>query len=768
MAPGSIYGQRITIGTEETINGVKEKDFRDYYNKWYVASNATVIVLADTDPQIVVKAINESFSSLPTKPKPTSQDVGIKPYEKSFAIVTSDPELRSAEVRIMRIEKGRPPVTTVPQMRAELVEQIGSSAFNRRMGDKVAKGGTSYQNISASTGTDSRVIYTAEVSARAPGEKWKDALKDMALELRRAQVFGFTQREIDDVNKELISGAERAVETESTVPAQQMIARINNDLAAGEPTMSASQRVEFFKKLLPSITPEEVAKQFATDTDTKTVAFVAVLPSNADVPTEAQLLELGTAALKVEPSKDIEEARKTELLSTLPAPGKVAEGTLNEPTKVWSGRLSNNALVNYRFMDERKNEVSINISLIGGEVLETASNRGITRAAELAWSRSATQHLSSTDIREIMNGKKVSVRGGGGFGGGRGGGGGRRGGGGGGGAGDSISLNISGSPAELETGFQLAYLLLTEPKIEAGAFEQFQTMSKQMLQESAKNPMMYGMRLVAQAPYPESEVRVRTMTMEQVDALSMPAAQAWIEKLIKESPIEVTIVGDIAQKDALDLAAKYIGALPARDKPSPKSFENLRHIARPKGPRIIEETVDSPTPQAFVTSGFYGCDETNLADVRTLNMAARILSTRMIKEVREEAQLVYSIGAASRAGSTYPGFGVFSAGAPTDPAKVPALVEKLSSMYEAFAKDGPTAEELDTAKKQMQTTFDEQMKEPTYWSGRLQGIALRGTTLDEIAQAPAAYQTITAEQVKATFNKYYSKDNAIVVVVKPK
>src|SRR5262249_9886076 len=43
IAPGSIYGQRLTIGTEQTINGVNEKDFRDYYGKWYGPSSATLI-----------------------------------------------------------------------------------------------------------------------------------------------------------------------------------------------------------------------------------------------------------------------------------------------------------------------------------------------------------------------------------------------------------------------------------------------------------------------------------------------------------------------------------------------------------------------------------------------------------------------------------------------------------------------------------------------------------------------------------------------------
>jgi zinc protease len=768
MAPGSLFGQRNTIGTEETINGVKEQDFRDYYNSWYMASNATLIVLADADPAIVTKAIGDAFSSLPKKPRPTSQDIGVKAYDKSFAIVTSDPEVRSAEVRILRIEPGRAPVTTVPQMRAELVERIASSAFNRRMGDLVAAGSTKFQNCNVSMGTDSGVLYSVEFSARSQGDSWKESLNEMATEVRRAQDFGFTDHEVEAVRKELISGAERAVETESTIPAAQLIARINNDVAAGEPTMNASQRLTLLKELLPSISSQEVSQFFLSSTPMRNVAFVAVLPSTAQIPTEDELVKLGTDALKVKPEKRAEAAQATKLLDKAPTAGTVTQGEVHAATDVWTGWLSNNVRVTHKFMDERKNEISVHVNLLGGELLETGANRGITRAAELAWSRSSTKKLSSTQVRELMTGKKIDVRGGGGFGGGRGGGGrGPRGGGGGGGGGDGISLNISGSPAELETGLELAYLLLTEPKIEQSAFDQFKTNTKERLAESLTNPMSYGMRLAGEAPYPESEPRTHATTAVQIDALTLPAAQAWLEKLIAESPIEVTIVGDMKREDAMALVAKYIGAVPMRDRPSAEKFAALRKIERPKGPRVFEKTVDSPTPQAFVLSGFYGCDETNLDDTRAMNLAARILSTRMVKEVREEAQLVYSIGASSRAASTYPGFGVFSAGAPTEPAKAAALTAKLSEMYAKFRESGPTDEEVDVARKQTAKNFEDQMKEPSFWFGRLQGLTLKGMSLDEIAEAPEAYQKVSAKQIKETFAKYYTPDNVIQVVVRP-
>lgn len=764
ITPGSLYGERDTIGKEETINNVNEQDFKDYYGQWYGASNATVIVVADTDPSEVVKAIKDKFSDLPKKSRPTPQDLKIRAYDKSFAIVASDPEVRSEEVQIVRLEPAHAPTTTIPMYRADLVTRLGTQALNRRLSDKVSAGGTSYLNARVSTGNDSNAIYTAEISGRAAPGKWKETLNEIALELQRARAFGFSAREIEDAKKEMMSGAERAVQTEATSTSASLIARINGSVAQAEPTMSPQQHLDVLKQTLPGITPEEVGAKFAAEFEPKAVAFIATLPTGPSVPSESELLDLGLKALQVKPTQESEAAHATTLMDKLPAGGKVAEGAEHAASKVWSGWLSNNVRVHYRFMDERKNQASISIDLIGGEMFETADNRGITSAATLAWSRPSTKHLTSTDIRELMTGKKVNVRGGGfGGGGGRGG----RGGGGGGGSSDSIALNISGSPEELESGFQLAYLLLTEPKIEQASFEQYKITAKQMLQESLKNPASFGARAASAAIYPASEARVQPLAAEQIDKLTLPAAQAWLEKLIKESPIEVVVIGDIKQDTAMALVAKYLGSLASRERVSESTYASFRKMQRPAGARIVNQSVETPTDQAFVMNGFYGADQSNRDDAHALSMAARVLSTRMIKEVREEAQLVYSISASSRAATTYPGFGVFGASATCQPAKAKLLSDKLASMYAAFAKDGPTADELGVAKKQMANTYDEQMRDPGYWSGRVQQSTFRGVSMDDIVNEPAAYQALTPEQVKAVFAKYSRADSALSVIVMP-
>jgi len=761
--PGSLFGKRSPIGTEETIQTMTPADFQDYYGKWYGPGNSTVMVVADAEPDVIIAQIKDKFGALPAKAVAPSQEIGVKPYDKSFAIVATDPEIKSEEVQITRIDLPRPPVTTEAQYRDDLVGTIGQMAWNERLSDKVAAGDTSYSSARVSAGTDAGVIYNVDLSARAKPGKWKEALAEAAMELQRGRAFGFSQRDIDDVKKQLISSAEWAVQTDATASAQALISRVNSNVADGEPTLSPKQRLELLQKLVPTISREEVSKRFADEFNFTTAAFVAILPSSSSTPSESDLLELGVKALAVTPTQEAEVARATELMSQLPKAGAVAEGAAHEASKVWSGWLSNNVRVHYRFMDDEKDQASIAVSLIGAELLENADNRGITTAAQLAWGRAATKSLTSTDIRELMNGKKVVVRSGGGGGPG----GGRRGGGGGGGVRDSINLTVAGSPQDFEIGMQLAYLLLTEPKIEQASFLQFQSMTKQFLQEALINPMMAGARAAAQLPYPDDEPRAKPLTAENIDKLTLDAAQAWLEKLIAESPIEVTIVGDLPQERALELAAKYLGALPSRPRVSKDTFADARKLIRPKGPRLVEKVIETPTKQAFVASSFYGADETNRDESRALSMAARILTMRMTTQVREEAQLVYSISASSRPASTFSGFGVFGAAAPTEPGKADALAAKLASMYEAFAKDGPTDEELAIAQKQIANQFKEQLKEPGYWAGALNQFTFRNGDLDAVVAGPEAYQKMTAKAVHDTFAKYYSKENSIVVVIKP-
>ena len=157
--------------------------------------------------------------------------------------------------------------------------------------------------------------------------------------------------------------------------------------------MSAVEQLELMQQLVPTVTVEEVGARFAKEFDPSAVAVIAILPSSADVPTESALLELATKALAVKPEREAVAERATQLMESLPPAGEFTELSEHPSSGVWSGWLSNNMRVHYRHMDTRKNDVTVRISLIGGELHETADNRGVTQAATIAWAQPATNAL---------------------------------------------------------------------------------------------------------------------------------------------------------------------------------------------------------------------------------------------------------------------------------------------------------------------------------------------------------------------------------------
>ena len=757
LIPGSLLGVRLPIGIADTLHSINRADFLDYYSHWYVPSNMTVIVVADADPKDMVAQISKSFAGGEKTPKPTDQDIGVKPFTSTRGIVATDKEQTQAQLQILSVSTKIPPVTTVGGVRNDLVREIGVSAFNRRIGAKLSKGGTSYLSAGASASNLFNAAFAKTIGIDGKPENWKPMLTEVGTELQRARLHGFTAREVDDVKKELIASAERYVEQELTVPGQFVIRQINGALVSGDTIMGAKNELALYKQLLPTISPSEVSEEFARDFDTTNVTFVAQLPTNVPggVPTEQELVAAGRAALDVKPAAETESERPSELLAAKPAPGHLTDVVTHEPTKVVSAWLDNGIRVHYRFMDIRKDSVNVQVSLAGGSIQETAADRGVSDVAALAWSEPATSTLSSTNIRDLMTGKKVHVgrgRGGrGGFG----------------GSPDAFSFSIDGSPEDLDTGFQLAYLLLTDPVIEPAAFDRWKTQQLQFIEMRKNSIDAASVGAVAQTIYPASDPRTQPLTAEQVGKLTVAAGQAWLKHEISTAPIEVTVVGDIAQDKAMQLVSAYLGALPKRDRIADNTLASLRRLPKAKGPIVNKLDVPTETAKAIVVNGFYTADASNLPDTRALNAASRIISTRMFKKVREEENLAYSPRANNQPGETYPGFGIFAMFSPTDPDKTDRLLKLSTDMFQEFATGGPTEEELTTVRKQFANDIDEQMKDPGFWVGRTSTMTFRNINLDDVVGASDYYQKMTAEQIKAAFNKYYTPTSVLQVVVKP-
>src|SRR5204862_5880099 len=148
---------------------------------------------------------------------------------------------------------------------------------------------------------------------------------------------------------------------------------------------------------------------FDTVFDPANVIVVAQIPSASGVPDPSEVIRLGRAAVDVQPAAVAERARPASLLSAVPPAGPGVTRETEPSSAVTSFWLDNGVRGHHRFMDQRRGEVIVSVTVAGGTIEETATTRGLTEAAAQAWTKAATSQLRSTDIRDLLPGKRASA-----------------------------------------------------------------------------------------------------------------------------------------------------------------------------------------------------------------------------------------------------------------------------------------------------------------------------------------------------------------------
>ncbi|UCE58967.1 MAG: insulinase family protein [Phycisphaerales bacterium] len=745
---GSQLARRMPIGKEEVVAVVPRSEFLDFYRTWYRPENMTVMVAGDVEAPAVMPLIRKWFGEYRAEGAPRAQvRPGLKPFTAQRAFVVTDPEMALAWVEVVDIRPHRPRAVTTEQWREELIERIGTWVINRRHKDSVSTGQASYRGAATSVFDffhDALLVYSY---ATGEPDDWAGMLDGLLLELKRAQEYGFTQHELDLAKKEILSEARRAVQTEPTQSASKIIKKMTNLACCKMPILSAQQELDLCADLLPSIQLSEVSETFRDRFSPGAFAYLVILPEKEDValPSESEVLARVRAAWmrRVEPPS--EEVHLGDLLVSLPEPGEVAEIAADEDLGITGAWLDNGVRVHHRFMDYKKDSVWVSVSLAGGRIEETEKNRGVTRAALLAINQAATGRLSSGNMRDIMTGRNISVWAGD--------------------EGDSVTIDVSGSPVDLETGLQKVHALLVDGKIEASAFENWKLSTLEKIAFAQTCPKMTAFR-VKDEVISGSDPRWASLTSENVAALSLEQAQAWFDRLRKESPIEVAVVGDIELQEAMLLAQRYIGSLPPRRRAA-EHLINLRRLNRADGPILRRESLETITPMSMIITGFAGCEANDYADVRALELAARVLNNRVVRRVRNEQSLVYSIYVDNNPVWAFENGGCFGAVAPCSPGNAGQVAAEVQSVFQDFRDNGPSDEELEIAKRHIANVLDEKMREPKYWLKILRHLDLRRFDLQEAKIEKEAYELLTAQQVQQVFRKYYTPERQFQVISVP-
>ena len=256
---GSRFAVRLPIGDEKIISSAPRDEFADYYRTWYRPENVTVLMVGDAKADAYLPLIQKWFGDYRAeKPARKPMTAEFKPFTTERAVVVTDPEMAYCEIELTTLRPGRPPTVTVEQWRTQLLEYLGSWIIGRRYDERVKKGQASYRNAGAQIQNFFNDAMSASAFATGEAKDWAKMLDEVIVEVNRVRHYGFTQRELELARKEILAAADRAVRTEATQNARQLISAMVSAVNNRVPILSAQQRFDLYQEMLPSIQLSEV------------------------------------------------------------------------------------------------------------------------------------------------------------------------------------------------------------------------------------------------------------------------------------------------------------------------------------------------------------------------------------------------------------------------------------------------------------------------------------------------------------------------------
>ena len=747
LLPGSRVAERLPIGKMEVIKNAPRETFVDFYKKWYHPENAALIIVGDIKAEDMQKMSIKHFRDWKKKKNvPEHLKSGVSPSTSVSSLVVSDPELTSTSVSLVSI---LPPgkLETKMDYRRSLISNIGDWIMNRRFSKLVKEGKAEFQNAYASQSDFLNVCTYVSANAEGKAENWKKMIAQLTIELKRARIHGFHEQEMDDAIKTIFAGAERAVSTEATRKSKSIVSVINSEITAGRMPMSAKQEFDLITELMPGITLTEINEHFRKIYRKQNRLVLLEIPDKVGLkkPSKEDILQVVNDTEKEEVKALTFKARAKKLLTNEPVPGKITSTDYHEATKVTTHHFENGLVCHHKHMDFNKDNITVVLNFAGGKIEETAENHGISDLSVIPLRTPATHKLSSVDIQNIMTGKNVSVSGSAGE--------------------DKISMRISGSRKDLEEGLKLAYILLLDAKIENAVFNLVKQQLSQSLMQYKSSVDMQLMNNLNQS-LTGNDPRFSMLDAKHLEKLKIEDAQIWLERILKNAPIEASVVGDIQEKDATELINKYFGSLPKRSK-----FEHLaalRNIAVKKEPVDMEIKVDTKTPKSLVLVGWRGPEYTDKKDRQCMILAAKILSSRLHEDIREKKQLTYSAFAQSMITPAYKNKSLLFAYFTADKTKARNAADLCYQIVVNFKKDGPTKAETSTVLKQIQTDIKAMIEKPGYWSAYLSDLKMYGKNLNDVAKIQETYSSYTREDIHDVLKKYVVREGGLRIICVPK
>ncbi|MFG0381888.1 M16 family metallopeptidase [Pseudomonas sp. zbq_18] len=249
-------------------------------------------------------------------------------------------------------------------------------------------------------------------------------------------------------------------------------------------------------------------------------------------------------------------------------------------------------------------------------------------------------------------------------------------------------------------------------------------------------------------------------TAQSIPAITTEQLRAFHQRAYAAGNVVIALVGDLSRAEAESIAASVSAALPRGPA--------LPVIGQPQEPEAGLSHIEFPSNQTHLMLAQLGVDRRE-PDYAALSIGNQILGgggfgTRLMEEVREKRGLTYGV---------YSGFSAMQARGPfminlqTRAELSEGTLELVQGILRDYLATGPTAKELEDAKREMLGSFPLSTASNADIVGQLGAMGFYDLPLTYLDDFMTEVQGLSVEQVKAAMNRHLSADKLVIVTAGP-
>jgi zinc protease len=258
-------------------------------------------------------------------------------------------------------------------------------------------------------------------------------------------------------------------------------------------------------------------------------------------------------------------------------------------------------------------------------------------------------------------------------------------------------------------------------------------------------------RALHQALFPETDPTLRQATPQTVNALRLDDVRHYYEQVFRPDLTTIVVIGKVTPERARAVVEKYFGQWKAEG-PKP---DTLLPAVPPNKASVTHVPNSSQVQDQIILAQTLGLNRFD-TDYNALELGNHVLSggfyaSRLYRDLREEAGLVYYVGSSVDVGETR---GLFTVRYASDPNNVPKAKAMVLRDLAAMQTNPVSDEELHQAKALLLRQIPMSEASVGDIANHLLSLAVIGLPLDESTQAARHYLEMTAEQVQSAYQKW--------------